>query len=110
MGRGAASVIGDTASTIEISVEDKILARKFIEQMMPSIESYLSEQSRQFRIAAMQGAGIVFLGNFAGMVAGLVLSPPPSINVPKTISGSLFGGFVGIAIGEADTKGVSHYF
>ncbi|NJN13154.1 MAG: hypothetical protein HC815_36635 [Richelia sp. RM1_1_1] len=66
--------------------------------MMPSIESYLSEQSRQFRIAAMQGAGIVFLGNFAGMVAGLVLSPPPSINVPKTIIGSLFGGLVGIAI------------
>ncbi|MGB3655580.1 MAG: hypothetical protein WBA41_30830 [Rivularia sp. (in: cyanobacteria)] len=66
--------------------------------MMPSIESYLSEQSRQLRIAAMQGAGIVFLGNFAGMVAGLVLSPPPSINVPKTISSSLLGGLVGIAI------------
>ncbi|NJO65188.1 MAG: hypothetical protein HC836_45910 [Richelia sp. RM2_1_2] len=66
--------------------------------MMPSIESYLSEQSRQFRIAAMQGAGIVFLGNFAGMVAGLVLSPPPSTNIPKTVGGSLFGGLVGIAI------------
>ncbi len=46
----------------------------------------------------MQGAGIVFLGNFAGMIAGLALSPPPSINVPKVIYGSLFGGFLGIAV------------
>ncbi|MEB3217028.1 MAG: hypothetical protein VKN72_12485 [Nostocales cyanobacterium 94392] len=38
----------------------------------------------------MQGSGIVFLGNFAGMVAGLVLSPPSSTNVSKTVGGSLF--------------------
>ena len=66
--------------------------------MMPSIESYLGEQSRQLRIVAMQGLGIVFLGNFAGMVAGLVLSPPPSTNIPKVIYGSLFGGFIGITV------------
>lgn len=82
MGRGAASVIGDTASTVEINLEDKILAREIVTLMMPSIESYLGEQSRQLRIVAMQGMGIVFLGNFAGMVAGLVLSPPPSTNIP----------------------------
>ena len=46
----------------------------------------------------MQGTGIVFLGNFAGMVAGLVLSPPPSINISKTVGGSLFGGLVGISV------------
>ncbi|BAY84514.1 MAG: hypothetical protein KI793_06025 [Rivularia sp. (in: Bacteria)] len=66
--------------------------------MMPSIETYLGEQSRQLRIAAMQGVGIVFLGNFSGMVAGLVLSPPPSTNIPKVIIGSLFGGFIGITV------------
>ena len=66
--------------------------------MMPSIESYVGEQSRQLRIAGMQGAGIVFLGNFSGMVAGLVLSPPPSISVPKVIIGSLFGGFLGMTV------------
>ena len=46
----------------------------------------------------MQGAGIVFLGNFAGMVAGLVLSPPQQTNIPKVIYGSLFGGFIGITV------------
>ena len=66
--------------------------------MMPICTDYIAEGIQQFRIAAIQGIGIVFLGNFAGMVAGLVLSPPPSINVPKTISGSLLGGLVGIAI------------
>ncbi|BAY84667.1 hypothetical protein NIES267_41630 [Calothrix parasitica NIES-267] len=66
--------------------------------MMPSIESYVGEQSRQLRIAAMQGVGIVFLGSFSGMVAGLVLSPPPSIKIPKVIIGSLFGGFIGITV------------
>ena len=66
--------------------------------MMPSIESYVSEQSRQLRMLAMQGTGIVFLGSFSGMVAGLVLSPPASINISKTIGGSLFGGLVGITV------------
>ena len=66
--------------------------------MMPICDSYLAEATQQFRIVAMQGAGIVFLGNFAGMVAGLVLSPPPSTNIPKVIIGSLFGGLVGISV------------
>ena len=98
MRRGAASVIGDAASTVEINLEDKILAREVITLMMPSIESYLGEQSRQLRIVAMQGMGIVFLGSFSGMVTGLDLSPPQQTNIPKVIYGSLFGGLVGISV------------
>ena len=66
--------------------------------MMPSIESYVGEQSRQLRMVAMQGTGIVFLSSFSGMVAGLVLSPPASTNIPKIIYGSLFGGFLGMTV------------
>ncbi|MEO1372936.1 MAG: hypothetical protein AAFW70_01145 [Cyanobacteria bacterium J06635_10] len=66
--------------------------------MMPICDFYLTEATSQYRIAAIQGIGIVFMGNFSGMVAGLVLSPPPSINVPKVIGTSLFGGIVGCAI------------
>ena len=66
--------------------------------MMPICDSYLAEATQQFRIPAMQGAGIIFLGNFSGIVAGLVLSPPPSTNIPKVIYGSLFGGLVGITV------------
>lgn len=66
--------------------------------MMPICDSYFTEASSQYRIAAIQGIGIVFMGNFSGMVAGLVLSPPPSINVPKVIGSSLFGGIVGMVI------------
>ncbi|MEA5594774.1 hypothetical protein [Rivularia sp. UHCC 0363] len=54
--------------------------------------------TNQYKVVAMQGMGIVFLGNFSGMVAGFVLSPPQEINVPKVIGSSLFGGLVGIAI------------
>ncbi|MGB3650284.1 MAG: hypothetical protein WBA41_03620 [Rivularia sp. (in: cyanobacteria)] len=98
MGGGAASVIGDTNSTIEISLEDKILAREVIERMMPVCDSYLALWTNQYKIMAMQGMGIVFLGNFSGMVAGFVLSPPQEINVPKVIGSSLFSGFIGMAI------------
>lgn len=66
--------------------------------MMPVCDSCIAEATQQFRIAAMQGVGIVFLGNFSGMVAGFALSPPPSIDVPKVIGNSLFGGLVGISI------------
>ena len=66
--------------------------------MMPICDSYLAEANFQYRTVAIQGMGIVFMGNFSGMVAGLALSPPLSINVPKTIGGSLFGGFIGMAI------------
>ncbi len=66
--------------------------------MIPVCASYLAEATEQIRITAMQSVGIVFLGSFSGMVAGLVLSPPPSINIPKVIIGSLFGGLVGISI------------
>ncbi|MGF1672149.1 MAG: hypothetical protein ACFCUV_00495 [Rivularia sp. (in: cyanobacteria)] len=66
--------------------------------MMPICTDYIAEGIQQFRIAAIQGIGIVFLGNFSGMVAGFVLSPPQEINVPKVIGSSLFGGLVGIAI------------
>jgi hypothetical protein len=62
--------------------------------MMPICDSYLAQMTNQYKVVAMQGMGIVFLGNFSGMVGGLVLSPPPS----KTIGGTLFGGLVGIAI------------
>ncbi|MBE9212859.1 hypothetical protein IQ247_09160 [Plectonema cf. radiosum LEGE 06105] len=65
--------------------------------MMPICTDYIAEGIQQFRIAAIQGIGIVFLGNFSGMVAGFVLSPQ-EINVPKVIGSSLFGGLVGIAI------------
>ncbi|WP_414620829.1 hypothetical protein [Calothrix sp. CCY 0018] len=65
---------------------------------MPICDSYLVQATNQYRIAAMQGMGIVCLGNFSGMVVGLTLSPPPSINIPKTIGSSLFGGFIGCAI------------
>ncbi|MGB3639124.1 MAG: hypothetical protein WBA39_16350 [Rivularia sp. (in: cyanobacteria)] len=41
------------------------------------------------RIVAMQGAGIVLNGNFAGMVAGLVLYPPQDTNIPKVIYGPM---------------------
>ncbi|NJN13701.1 MAG: hypothetical protein HC815_39770 [Richelia sp. RM1_1_1] len=53
--------------------------------------------TNQYKVVAMQGMGIVFLGNFSGMVAGLALSPQ-EINVPKIIGSSLFGGLVGMAI------------
>ena len=66
--------------------------------MMPICDSYLAEATQQFKIAAVQGVGIVFLGNFSGMVVGLILSPSTSINISKTVCGSLFGGLVGIAI------------
>lgn len=66
--------------------------------MMPICDSYVAESIYQYRIAAIQGIGIVFVGNFSGMVAGLALSPPPSIDIPKTIGSSLFGGFIGIFI------------
>lgn len=66
--------------------------------MMPICNSYIIEAIYQYRIVAIQGMGIVFMGNFSGMVAGLALSPPPSINVPKVIGSSLFGGFIGMAI------------
>ena len=66
--------------------------------MMPICDSYLAEATEQFRIAAIQGVGIVFLGNFSGMIAGFMLSPPPSINISKTVGGSLFGGLVGISV------------
>lgn len=62
--------------------------------MMPICNSYLTEAANQYKIVAMQGMGIVFLGSFSGTVGGLMLSPPPS----KTIAGTLFGGLVGIAI------------
>lgn len=65
--------------------------------MMPICDSYLAEATSQYKAVAMQGIGIVFLGNFSGMVTGLVLSPP-SINIPKVIGGSLLGGFIGMAI------------
>ncbi|MGB3649906.1 MAG: hypothetical protein WBA41_01660 [Rivularia sp. (in: cyanobacteria)] len=66
--------------------------------MMPICDSYLAEATSQYKAVAMQGIGIVFLGNFSGMVTGLVLSPPPSINIAKVIGSSLFGGFIGTAI------------
>ena len=66
--------------------------------MMPICSDYIAESIYQYRIDAIQGIGVVFLGNFSGMVAGLALSPPPSIDIPKVIVGSLFGGFVGISI------------
>lgn len=66
--------------------------------MIPVCDSYLTETAQQLKIAAVQGVGIVFLGNFSGMVAGFMLSPPASINISKTVVGSLFGGLVGIAI------------
>lgn len=66
--------------------------------MMPICNSYVCEAVQELRIAAIQGMGIVFLGNFSGMVAGLALSPAPSINVPRVIGNSLFGGFIGMAI------------
>ena len=66
--------------------------------MMPICDSYLAQMTNQYKVVAMQGMGIVFLGNFSGMVAGLALSPPQEINVPKVIGSSLFGGLVGIAI------------
>ena len=66
--------------------------------MMPICSDYIAESIYQYRIAAIQGIGVVFLGNFSGMVAGLALSPPPSIDIPKVIVGSLFGGIVGMAI------------
>lgn len=66
--------------------------------MIPVCDSYFTEATSQYRIVAIQGMGIVFLGNFSGMVVGLVLSPPSSINVPKVIGSSLFGSLVGIAI------------
>ena len=66
--------------------------------MMPICDSYLAQMTNQYKVVAMQGMGIVFLGNFSGMVAGLALSPPQEINVPKVIYGSLFGGFLGIAV------------
>jgi hypothetical protein len=69
-----------------------------MERMMPVCDSYLTLWTNQYKIVAMQGMGIVFLGNFSGMVAGLALSPPQEINVPKIIGSSLFGGFIGIAI------------
>ena len=66
--------------------------------MMPICSDYIAESIYQYRIDAIQGIGVVFLGNFSGMVAGLALSPPPSIDIPKVIVGSLFGGIVGMAI------------
>ncbi|MEM7556449.1 MAG: hypothetical protein AAF378_20580 [Cyanobacteria bacterium P01_A01_bin.84] len=66
--------------------------------MMPICNSCIDELIQQYRIAAIQGIGIVFVGNFSGLVTGLALSPPPSIDIPKVIVGSLFGGFVGISI------------
>ena len=66
--------------------------------MMPICDSYLAQMTNQYKVVAMQGMGILFLGNFSGMVAGFVLSPPQEINVPKVIGSSLFGGLVGIAI------------
>ncbi len=66
--------------------------------MMPICTDYTAEAMQQFRIGAMQGVGIVLLGNFSGVVAGLALSPPTSINVPKVVGSSLFGGFIGTAI------------
>ncbi|MEO1558192.1 MAG: hypothetical protein AAFS12_00720 [Cyanobacteria bacterium J06632_19] len=66
--------------------------------MIPVCDSYLAEATERFRIAAVQGVGIVFLGNFSGMVVGFMLSPPTSINVSKTVCGSLFGGLVGISV------------
>ena len=65
---------------------------------MPICSDYIAESIYQYRIDAIQGIGVVFLGNFSGMVAGLALSPPPSIDIPKVIVGSLFGGIVGMAI------------
>ena len=66
--------------------------------MMPICDSYVFKAVQELRIAAIQGVGIVFLGNFSGMISGLALSPPPSIDVPKVVGSSLFGGFVGTAI------------
>ncbi len=66
--------------------------------MMLVCDSYFEEAAREFRTVAVQSVGIVFLGNFSGMVTGLVLSPPQSTNIPKVIGGSLIGGLVGIAI------------
>ena len=66
--------------------------------MMPICTDYFALWTNQYKIVAIQGVGIVFLGNFSGMVTGLVLSPPSSINIPKVISSSLFGGLVGMAI------------
>ncbi|NJM23179.1 MAG: hypothetical protein HC907_33205 [Richelia sp. SM1_7_0] len=98
MGGGAASIVSDAAPTIEISPQDKIFAREVITLMMPICNSYLAQMTNQYKVVAMQGMGIVFLGNFSGMVAGLALSPPQEINVPKIIGSSLLGGLVGIAI------------
>ena len=65
---------------------------------MPICDSYIAESIYQYRIVAIQGMGIVFMGNFSGMVAGLALSPPPSIDIPKVIGSSFVGGFIGCAI------------